>query len=92
MLAGPRFALLEFLVLTSTTLENSDLENSDFSKSKIKRHVNWRKKLTFRSLITIIELCSTLILNIVRDFSNASRSEICVVRVFGFYLYETRKL
>ena len=30
MLAGPRFALSEFSVFTSTKLENSNLENSDF--------------------------------------------------------------
>ena len=53
MLAGPRFALSEFSVFTYTKLENSDLENSDFSETKIKRHINWRKKLTFRSLMTI---------------------------------------
>ena len=33
MLAGPRFALLEFSVFTYTELENSDLENSVFSKT-----------------------------------------------------------
>ena len=50
MLAGPRFALSEFSVFIYTKLENSDLENSNFSKSK---DINWRKKLTFRSLMTI---------------------------------------
>ena len=54
MLAGPRFALSEFSVFTYMKLENSDLENSDVSKTKIKRDMNWRKKLTFRSLMTII--------------------------------------
>ena len=53
MLAGMRFALSEFAVFTYTKLENSDLENSDFSETKIKRHINWGKKLTFRSSMTI---------------------------------------
>ena len=54
MLAGPRFALSEFSAFTYTKLENSNMENSDFSKTKLKKYTNWRKKLTFRSLMTII--------------------------------------
>ena len=32
MLAGPRFALSEFLVFTHTKLENTDIQISDFPK------------------------------------------------------------